>query len=61
MIKAPRDTAPPEIADEDGKVADNGPVLDVGGSSIDRERAGTRAAHAQPRRGAPPEAELPPD
>ena len=60
MDGAHRDTAPPPQIDEDGKVADIGPVLDVGESSIDDERAGTGAAE-ELKRGAPPETELPPD
>ena len=58
--KSEQDAAPPPVLDENGKQADTGPVLDVGGSSIDDERAGEGIAK-QPKRGAPPETELPPD
>ena len=60
MDEAHRDAAPHSLLDEDGKVADTGPVLDVGKSSIDEERAGAGVT-GEPKRGAPPETELPPD
>ncbi|MGX7952805.1 hypothetical protein ACWPM1_09590 [Tsuneonella sp. HG249] len=60
MSSARQDTIPPAKLDEDGKVADTGPVLDVGGSSIDDERRGTGEPE-EPSRAAPPETELPPD
>ena len=60
MSGAGQDSASPPEPDEDGKVADTGPVFDVGAGSIDDERPDTRESE-EPARAAPPETELPPD